>query len=497
MEGKPALERLFLGLDQGGSSTKGVIIDSQGAVLWSESIEVTTETGINGEVEQDAVAIADSIKSIFSSANSFCRMGKRSLSAMGLSTQRSAVVAWDVSTAEALHPVMTWRDTRLSKKVEEVCAKRGNIFEKTGLPLTVHYAAPKFAYLQKLFSGAKQVVSSLDSYLLWNLTRKLLAETSMAARTMLYSLESKNWDPELCKVFGVDQLRLPPIVPSIYERGKFKSIPIMASIGDAQASCIALSDSSMVPVLTLGTVASLMIPTGARLIRKEGFISSILKVAPNGTFYEIEGTESNCGALIELIVQRKKLVNSAAEIDSICEEEEQRVGEGGALGYFPLVGSGPPNWYVNLKSYTDKPIESDPKSYVRAVFESLAFGISKLILELQNALELPFRDILVSGGVASSDYLLQRISDVTGVTLNRSSDNEQTRSASAIGAAILAAEGVGAKVVCRLCGEKRTFVPGKDMNRGGVARARFARWRSIESAVLNGKANGLIEIDLR
>lgn len=472
---------LHLGIDQGSSSSKALLINSAAELLWSDSVPVGTNLKSDGSVTQDAKELLGSLQSLITSAQKFTKNIK--IHRIGLSCQRSAVVAWNRSSLKPESPVMTWRDTSLKAATDKLKSHSSKVHSKTGLPITVHYAAPKIAHLQKQFPSTESIVGTLDSFLSHSLCGALSTDDSMASRTMLYDLSSQQWDGELADMFGVEKERLIPIVGTVYQRDSISGILFTVSIGDSQAACFGLNTGKSLPVLSLGTVASLMVPTGESPQLAPGFLSNIFYTTAGQKQFQIEGTVNCCGATIDLIVKRKKLAESPAQIDGLCLKALARDGEQGAISYLPIGGTGAPEWLDGLPCAIEGWDGEDADSFVRAAMENLGCFISELILSFQSLTLQSFKQIVVTGGVSKSEFLLQFISDCAAIPLVKP-DNDH---GAAYGAALLTFNERNLSNFRE--NNTKSYEP-----KNSLAKIRFEKWRKLKAKVQRGDIEGCIII---
>ena len=82
----------------------------------------------------------------------------------------------------------------------------------------------------------------MDTWLVWKLTGGALhmTDASNASRTMLFNIQTGDWDDELLKIFGVPRSMLPEVRASSEVYGETSSvraaIPIAGIAGDQQAA---------------------------------------------------------------------------------------------------------------------------------------------------------------------------------------------------------------------------------------------------------------------
>lgn len=462
---------MFLGLDQGSSSTKSLLIRSNGEIIHEHSIEVGSS--VAGErAEQDGEELYQSVKSSIELAMAKCP----SIVAIGLACQRSGVIAWEAPSGKTLHPLITHRDKRLTKEIEALGDKKKEVQELTGLPVLPQYAACKIAKLQKQFP--KAAVGTLDTFIVNRLCgeKPLLTDDSMAARTMLYSLAERGWNKKLCNIFEVDLKRLAKINPSFKRYGTYKGIPLAASLGDQQAALLSQLWQKPCSVINLGTIASLTIPCGEKRRELKGFVPSVLysddNVGSSKFAYVLEGISPNSAKLVEDGILRLKVKRDLKEIQSLCDEGLKLSPE--IAVFLAPQGSGTPGFHLNISALALNWRE-EPHA-IRAIIENVGcFVVDMLKLVKDEGYLLP--SIRVIGGVSNLDYLLQFIADASNTVLERAAGAHGTAFGAAL-AAIAATTGVKA---ASDSGSERVFHPADS-----GANLRYKRWCTLRERALSG-----------
>ena len=131
---------------------------------------------------------------------------------------------WDPATGEPLHRAIVWQDRRTADRCAELRAAGHEplVRAHTGLVLDPYFSATKIEWLLREVDGlaerardGRAVFGTIDSWLVWNLTREHATDPSNASRTMLYDLRTGDWAEDLCELFGVPVRALPDVRPSM------------------------------------------------------------------------------------------------------------------------------------------------------------------------------------------------------------------------------------------------------------------------------------------
>ena len=268
----------YLGIDQGSSSTKGVLINAFGQSVADFTVAVPPRVEVGRTVEQDAEGLLSSVVEVTLKAKQWASANSSKIVAAGLAVQRSGVLAWRASDGVPLHPMITWADTRTFPITQSFGSHAEHISYLTGLPTIPNFAAGKIHLLQRQFVEPSVKVGTLESFLLYRMSGRqvFVTEETMAARTMLYALATGAWSEALCRDFKVDRSRLAAIRPSIASYTTFEEVPFVAVLGDQQAAVLGRPGESGYALLNLGTIASLVVETGQRIVQKTGLMTSVL-----------------------------------------------------------------------------------------------------------------------------------------------------------------------------------------------------------------------------
>jgi glycerol kinase len=313
--------------------------------------------------------------------------------------------------------------------------------------------------LQEEFPDPEVLIGTLDSYLVQQFTGdvRFITDDSMAARTLLYSLERAKWDPELCSFWGVNADRLPSIQPSLGQHGTYRGIPVRALLGDQQAGLFGRLAEGIKVVLNLGTITSLCVCTGSEPQRANGFVSSVLYSAGEHErehTYLLEAITSSSGALIDLLQKKLEIASGIEQLHELCEKAKPDA----AVAFLPLGGADTPAWRYDLPCLASAPINERSPEFAKAAIEHIGFSIANHIIGMRKSPGLldGLTSIVVSGGLSDLNYLMQFIADVSEVELVRLSSRE----GGARGAAIAAlTQTLGGKISLPRDRAVRTFTP--------------------------------------
>ena len=446
----------ILSIDQGTTGTTILLMDAEGEIVGKESREFTQYYPKPGWVEHDAIEIwevtCQVVVDLVSAYNA-----KNQIIAIGVTNQRETTVIWDRRTGNPIHPAIVWQCRRTS----EICSdlkKQGleeKIKSKTGLVTDPYFSSTKVLWILDQVDNARSLADqgylafgTIDSWLLWNLTDGTSHATDQtnASRTMLFNINTLQWDEELLEIFQVPVSILPEVQPSSNIFGTTKgleflpdSIPISGMAGDQQAALFGqLCTQSGVAKNTYGTGCFLLLNTGDQPIRSEsGLLTTLACSLDQKPTYALEGSVFIAGAAIQWLRDELHFVDSAAETEVLAESLND---SDGVFVVPAFTGLGAPYWDPNAKgAILGLTRGTTPSHIVRASLESIAFQSADLVEAMIYDAGLQLHQLRVDGGAASNNFLMQFQADLLGVDIERPRHIETT----AIGAAYLAGLGVG------------------------------------------------------
>ncbi|PYP09979.1 MAG: glycerol kinase [Gemmatimonadetes bacterium] len=412
-----------LALDQGTTGSTALVLSADGRVLGRGYREFTQHFPSPGEVEHDAEEI---LRVTVDAAREAIRQAGVTPAAIGITNQRETVCAWERATGRPVHRAIVWQDRRTAAR----CAQ----LEK-----------------QKLFDIGKRA-----------------------------------WDRDLLKLFGVPQAALPEVRNSSGDFGTAASehfgaaLPITGVAGDQQAAlfgqgCWKPGQAKN----TYGTGAFLLLNTGKhRATSKRGLLTT-LACGPRGEpVFALEGSVFIAGAAMQWLRDGLKIIKTAAESEQLAKS----VTDTGGVYFVPaFVGLGAPHWEPNARGTIVGLTRGSERAHlVRAALEAMAFSTKEVLDAMLADAKIKLSSLLVDGGAAANDWLMQFQADVLGVAVARPDLVETT----ALGAAGLAGLGAGLWKSANAFLAGRTFTPFAPSAARRAVQARAAEWhRAVQTAL--------------
>jgi glycerol kinase len=489
----------ILALDQGTTSSRALVFDESGAQLAMAQRELRQIFPRPGWVEHDPVEIWESQLAVAVEALAAAGLGAAEVAAIGITNQRETVVVWERATGRPIANAIVWQDRRTEPDCERLrrAGLQGLFAERTGLTLDPYFSGTKLAWLLDHQPGARAAAAAgrlafgtVDSWLIWNLTGGAhLTDATNASRTLLYGLESGDWDAELLGLLDIPPEVLPAIRPSAGIFGETvagllgAAIPIAGVAGDQQAALFGQACFSPgMAKTTYGTGAFLLLNSGRRPVRSaHGLLCSPAWRLAGGTDFALEGSVFVAGAAVQWLRDGLGLFRDAGEVEGLAASVPD---SGGVVMVPAFTGLGAPYWAAGARGALLGLTRGTTAAHLaRAALEGIAHQVADVLGAM--AADVAGRgglgELRVDGGAAGNDLLMQIQADLAGVPVVR----PRVRETTALGAAFLAGLTVGvfrdlADVATRWRSERR-FEPAAA---GGWREEARGRWAQAVTAAL-------------
>ncbi len=247
------MDQYILALDQGTTSSRAVVFDQKGTIISVAQKEFTQIFPQPGWVEHDPSEIWATQAGMAAEAVSKKGLKGEQMAAIGITNQRETVVVWDRNTGEPVYNAIVWQDKRTADYCDELKSqgKSQMIREKTGLVIDSYFSGTKVKWILDHLDGARKkaeagelVLGTIDTWLIWKMTEGKLHITDVtnACRSMLFNINTMDWDDELLDLLTIPKSMLPQVKQSSevygYTSPNFfaSKIPIAGIAGDQQAA---------------------------------------------------------------------------------------------------------------------------------------------------------------------------------------------------------------------------------------------------------------------
>ena len=445
----------ILALDQGTTSGRAIIFDHDGNVVAVGQKEFTQLYPQSGWVEHDPHEIWHSQIETAVEALANAKLTAADIAAVGITNQRETTIIWDRVTGEPINNAIVWQDRRTSDICNDIRQSHADLIRwKTGLEVDAYFSASKIKWLLDNVRGAKQratdgelLFGTVDTWLVWKLTNGKLhiTDQSNASRTMLYNINTLDWDNELLNIFGIPHTILPHVRSSsevygeIETPNELKGIKIAGIAGDQQAALFgqACFDAGSTKN-TYGTGCFMLQNVGTKPIAsKNRLLSTVAWQVGSQTEYALEGSVFIGGAVIQWLRDSLGLIENSSDIEALAASAP----DNGGVYFVPaFAGLGTPHWNQEARGLIIGLTRGTGRSHIaRAAVESIAFQTADLLAAMRADSNAELAELRVDGGATRNNPLLQFQADILQIPIVRSKTVETT----ALGAAYLAGLAVG------------------------------------------------------
>ncbi|XP_017291945.1 glycerol kinase isoform X2 [Kryptolebias marmoratus] len=459
---------LVAAIDQGTSSTRFLVFNSRTAELLSHhQVEIKQSFPKEGWVEEDPKEI---LQSVYECMERTCEkltqlnIDISNIKAIGVTNQRETTLVWDKETGEPLYNAIVWLDLRTQSTVERLINKtpgrnKNHLRHKTGLPISTYFSAVKLRWLMDNVSEVHEAVVShramfgtVDSWLIWCLTGGKsggvhCTDVTNASRTMLFNIHTMDWDPELCKYFGIPMEILPRVRSSseiygLMKSGALSGIPISGCLGDQSAALVGqMCFQDGQAKNTYGTGCFLLRNTGSKPVMSDhGLLTTVAyKLGRDKpACYALEGSVAIAGAVVRWLQDNLGIIGSSEELEKLAASVGTSYG-----CYFVPAFSGlyAPYWEPSARGIICGLTQFTNKSHLAfAALEAVCFQTREILDAMNQDSGIPLTQLQVDGGMTSNRLLMQLQADILCIPVVKPSMPETT----ALGAAMAAgaAEGV-------------------------------------------------------
>ncbi len=416
-------------IDEGTTSTRAIVFDENGNIISSSSRQLKAIYPSSGWVEQNAEEIFSKTLESIEDVIDQCGCTPKQI---GITNQRETVVAWDDRDGRPLYNAIVWRDKRGQALCEELkdAGYEPIVRAKTGLLIDPYFSASKISWMIENVEEVKKRVGSphlkfgtIDSYLVWKLTGNHFTEPSNASRTMVFDINTTKWDKELLEVFKIPFISMPEVINSNGDFGNSKYGKIVAVLGDQQASLMGnMCINSGEVKCTYGTGAFILVNAkNSKTPPFDGLLKTIAWSMNGIVDYAFEGSVLSSGEVINWL-KRISLIKDEIEI-----EELARSTKSDGIYFVPaLDGLGSPRWAPNARAlFVGMNSSHTRANIIRAVIESMAFSVAEVVDTFKKS-GLNLSTIRVDGGGSKNSLLVQILSNVTKLKVERSKFHEMT-----------------------------------------------------------------------
>ncbi|MDO5485847.1 MAG: glycerol kinase GlpK [Sarcina sp.] len=452
------MAKYVMALDAGTTSNRCILFNEKGEICSMAQKEFTQYFPQPGWVEHDANEIWQTQLSVARQAMQNVGATYQDIAAIGITNQRETVIVWDRATGQPVYHAIVWQCRRTADMKAELMEKYPTIaddaYHKTGLVFDPYFSGTKLRWILNNVEGLREkaeagelAFGTVDSWLVYKLTKGKVHVTdySNASRTLLFNINTLEWDDELCRQLEVPKSMLPEAKPSSCVYGEADPeffggpIPIAGIAGDQQAAlfgqtCYTPGDAKN----TYGTGCFMLMNIGEKpMYPNNGLLTTIAWGLDGKVEYALEGSVFVAGAAIQWLRDELKIVDQSPDSEYFAT----RVDDTNGCYVVPaFTGLGAPYWDPYARGAITGLTRGVNKYHIiRATLESLAFQTNDVLAAMEEGSGVKLSSLKVDGGACKNNFLMQFQSDLIDTNVQRPECVETT----AMGASYLAGLAVG------------------------------------------------------
>ena len=409
-----------------------------------------------GWVEHDANEIWSTQLGVAVEAMSKIGPSSEDIAAIGITNQRETTIVWDKNTGEPVYHAIVWQCRRTSEYCDTLKEKGlvDTFRAKTGLVIDAYFSGTKLKWILDNVEGVREraekgelLFGTVETWLIWKLTkgRVHVTDYSNASRTMLFNINTLQWDDEILQELNIPKCMLPEAKPSSCIYGESDPqyfggpIPIGGAAGDQQAAlfgqtCFNPGEAKN----TYGTGCFMLMNTGEKpVFSKNGLVTTIAWGLDGKVNYALEGSIFVAGAAVQWLRDELRLIDSAEDSEYMAKKVKDT---NGCYVVPAFTGLGAPHWDQYARG-TIVGITRGVNKYhiIRATLESIAYQVHDVLVAMKADSGIDLTSLKVDGGASANNFLMQTQADFIQAPVKRPSCVETT----AMGAAYLAGLAVG------------------------------------------------------
>lgn len=445
------MSKYVMAFDAGTTSNRCIIFNEKGQIVSKASKEFTQYFPKPGYVEHDADEIWSTQLGVAVEAMNLVGINAGDIAAIGITNQRETTVVWDKNTGEPVYNAIVWQCRRTSSYCDELKEKglTDKFRMKTGLVIDAYFSGTKLKWILDNVEGAREraekgdlLFGTIDTWLIWKLTKGKVHVTdySNASRTLLFNINTLEWDEEILAELNIPRCMLPKVCPSSMVYGETDpsffggSIKVAGAAGDQQAALFGQTCFNPGEVKnTYGTGCFMLMNTGEKpVFSNNGLVTTIAWGLDGKVFYALEGSIFVAGAAIQWLRDEMRLIDSSEDSEYMANKVKDT---NGCYVVPAFTGLGAPHWDQYARG-TIVGITRGVNKYhiIRATLESITFQTFDVLQAMKADSDMDIDALKVDGGASANDTLMQMQSDIINAPVLRPTCVEST----ARGAAYLA-----------------------------------------------------------
>ena len=450
------MAKYVMALDAGTTSNRCILFNEKGEMCSVAQKEFTQYFPKPGWVEHDADEIWATQLEVAQQAMANIGATAADIAAIGITNQRETTIVWDKNTGKPIHHAIVWQCRRTSEYCDSLKEKglTDTFRSKTGLVIDAYFSGTKLRWILENVEGAREkaekgelLFGTVETWLIWKLTggKAHVTDYSNASRTMLFNINTLQWDDEILKELNIPKCMLPEAKPSSCVYGEALAqyfggpIPIAGAAGDQQSAlfgqtCFKPGEAKN----TYGTGCFMLMNTGEKpVFSKNGLVTTIAWGLDGKVEYALEGSIFVAGAAIQWLRDQLKVIDSSPDSEYMARKVKDT---NGCYVVPAFTGLGAPHWDQYARGTIVGLTRGCNKYHIiRATLDSLCYQVNDVLQAMKADSGIDLAALKVDGGASANNYLMQFQADIVARTIRRPMIRETT----ALGAAYLAGLATG------------------------------------------------------
>lgn len=450
------MAKYIMALDAGTTSNRCILFNARGEMISVAQKEFTQYYPQAGWIEHDAHEIWSTLLEVAQEAMENINAKPSDIMAIGITNQRETTIVWDRYTGQPIYHAIVWQCRRTSAYCDTLKDKglTDTIRAKTGLVIDAYFSGTKLRWILENVPDARKKAESgdllfgtVETWIIWKLTggKAHVTDYSNASRTMLFNINTLQWDDEILKELNIPKHMLPEVKPSSCVYGETQAqffgaqIPIAGAAGDQQAAlfgqtCFTPGEAKN----TYGTGCFMLMNTGDKpVFSQNGLVTTIAWGLDGKVQYALEGSIFVAGAAIQWLRDEMRLIDSSPDSEYMAMKVKNT---NGCYVVPAFTGLGAPYWDQYARGAIVGLTRGVNKYHIiRATLDSLCYQTNDVLQAMKADSGIELMTLKVDGGASANNYLMQTQADIINAPVHRPKCVETT----AMGAAYLAGLAVG------------------------------------------------------
>lgn len=525
------LKPYLLGIDQGTSGSRALILNDQGQVRGYGYRALARLYPQPGWVEQDPDAVVAGVTEAIAEAMVHAGCRPDEIAACGIACQRNTDFIWNVRTRRPVANAVTWQDLRTMPLLTELAAwpqaglRRRRLGYFPGPYSSSLHLAWRMRYDPVVAAAVRNHQTRIGFSAAWLLAAMgqpsgHAMDYSLVQATGLYDFRAEHYWNEWLDLLGIPESPLPQAVPTMHDFGTLQlaavggtaAVPVLAMSGDQQSAlfgydCRRPGDAEC----TLGTASFVNVCLGSRAPESDKvniyFAWSLPTTADHWSIRQAQGqpptTDSQSfpsnlhpptstprhtycleaetaatGSAIRWMQEHTRFIDHYTDVGPLAASVPDSAGVVFVPAFTGLFV--PYNDTTARGTILGMTLGSTRAHIVRAFVEALAFQVRAILETIEAETGLRVEQLKLGGGVSSSKEVCQIMADQLGLPLIRPSFAETTARAAALLAGMSAGVWPTLSDLPPIPGDYTTFEPRLSADQRDAA---YDRWqRAIERA---------------